>query len=132
MGGCIIWTGHIDKDGYGKVGNVRAHRIAYENVCGPIPVGLTIDHLCRVRACVNPDHLEAVTRRENTIRGNGPSALNARKTACVNGHPFDEANTYFATTFDSTGAPKARRGCRACNLSSVNRYKDKRRQGARA
>jgi hypothetical protein len=76
--GCWIWTGALDKDGYGifKIGlfadgtrrNVRAHRFAYEMEFGPIPVGLALDHLCRVRACVRPVHLEPVETRENRKR----------------------------------------------------------------
>ncbi|MFJ4777405.1 HNH endonuclease signature motif containing protein [Streptomyces sp. NPDC088762] len=70
------------------------HRIMYEQAKGPIPEGLQIDHLCRNRACANPEHLEAVTQKENILRGTGPSAQQARQTHCLNGHPFDEVNTY--------------------------------------
>lgn len=66
-----------------------AHRVAYELCIGPIPTGLTIDHLCRNTRCVNPKHLEAVTLRENILRGTGPTAHNAAKSACRRGHPFD-------------------------------------------
>src|SRR6266496_2265386 len=74
---CWLWTGKTGRDGYGRIGlggrgalvRVRAHRFAYELLIGPIPDGLQIDHLCRVRHCVNPAHLEPVTQRENILRG---------------------------------------------------------------
>lgn len=91
--GCWHWTGKRDHDGYGKAYiGARwhfAHRVVYELRVQPIPEGLTIDHLCRVRDCVNPGHLEPVTVRENTLRGLGPSAMNARKVVCKEGHEID-------------------------------------------
>lgn len=93
--GCWIWIGaRRGRNGcYGRfeVGGVAitAHRISYRELRGPIPSGMTLDHLCRVTLCVNPDHLEIVTGRENTLRGVGASATNARKTACPRGHPYD-------------------------------------------
>ena len=71
---------------------VLAHRFAYELLRGPIPEGMTIDHLCRTRSCVNPEHFEVVTRGENVLRGVGPPAMNARKTHCAKGHPLVEGN----------------------------------------
>ncbi|KAB2977369.1 HNH endonuclease [Streptomyces sp. SS1-1] len=71
-----------------------AHRVAYQEIVGPIPEGLQLDHLCRVRHCVNPAHLEPVTSRENTLRGENLVAINAAKTHCKRGHLFDAANTY--------------------------------------
>ncbi len=116
--GCWIWQRSCHR-GYGQLwanGTMnRAHRIAYELVKGPIPKSLTIDHLCRNRACINPDHLEAVTMRKNVLRGNGPTAINARKTHCKRGHPFDAANTRMS---------KLGRNCRACDharYTPVNR-----------
>jgi hypothetical protein len=95
-GRCWTWTAAIRRDGYGVFsrgsgpeGVMPAHRFAYEEIVGPIPAGCTIDHLCRVRACVNPAHLEAVSSRENILRGNGFTARSARKRRCVNHHPFD-------------------------------------------
>src|SRR6266568_5486930 len=91
-GACWLWTAHVGEDGYGTFSldghHQRAHRIAWVLLRGPIPEGLQIDHLCRVRACVNPDHLEPVTQRENILRGEGISALCARRTHCPQGHEY--------------------------------------------
>lgn len=94
-GPCWLWTGHIAKDGYPKLGRKRrtfmAHRLVYERLVGEIPKGLTLDHLCRVRHCVNPDHLEVTTIRTNALRGFSPPALNARKAKCIRGHSLADA-----------------------------------------
>lgn len=107
LGPCWIWTGYCSKKGYGAMpvdGRARGtHRLAYELLVGPIPDGLQIDHLCRVPACCNPAHLEAVTSRENTVRGVSHNGL---KTHCKHGHPFDAANTYVTR--------RGKRWCRAC------------------
>jgi len=97
--GCWLWTGNIITLGYGTVylgripgGNSQyeyAHRISYEQYRGPIAPGLQIDHLCRVRSCVNPRHLEAVTQKTNILRGESMSAQHAKKTTCPQGHPYD-------------------------------------------
>lgn len=96
--GCWVWTAGTS-DGYGwylisrKVGAMRAHRVAYIDRFGEIPKPLVLDHLCRNRGCVNPDHMEVVTIRENTMRGNGAGARHARKTHCSHGHEFTVENT---------------------------------------
>lgn len=94
--GCWLWTRYVEHKGYGvmfiKKKNILAHRVSYTLFKGEIPEGKQIDHLCRVRCCVNPDHLEAVTGRENTLRGTGPSAVCARKTHCVRGHELAGEN----------------------------------------
>lgn len=95
--GCWTFTGALDRQGYGKVSDgvltSQVHRIVFQHFNGTIVAGLELDHLCRHRACCNPAHLEAVTHRENVLRGQSPTALNAMKTRCVNGHEFDAANT---------------------------------------
>lgn len=90
MSGCWFWMGYVAPDGYGKAKLSRrswfAHRLAYEAYRGPIPDGMVIDHLCRVRCCVNADHLEAVTRQENERRG----LHGVFSKHCKRGHPWDE------------------------------------------
>lgn len=117
--GCWIWTGGCIK-GYGAFWyegrNVRAHRYAYELLVGPIPEGLTLDHLCRNKPCVNPAHLEPVTVGENVLRSEGITALHARKTACPQGHPYDEANTLVK--------PSGARACRACAREAARRRRE--------
>lgn len=107
---CWQWTAGTNGKGYGAFTvddrEVGSHRYIYMVVHGPIPDGLVIDHLCRTTLCVNPLHLEAVTNRTNVLRGVGPSAEAARRTECVNGHPFDDENTYV----ESGGV----RSCRIC------------------
>lgn len=110
--GCTLWLGSLDAGGYGKVKGVdtqapqMAHRVAYETFVGPIPEGLQIDHLCRNRACINPQHLEPVTPLVNMQRS---LAVRGRLTACKRGHPFDTENTYRTN--------KGGRVCRTCNLA---------------
>ena len=102
--GCWLWMAYLQRDGYGQftaysIGKrafqVAAHRWSYEHFIGPIPKGFQIDHLCRVRSCVNPHHLEAVTCKENVHRGEGRAVTNMHKTHCPHGHPYDESNTVY-------------------------------------
>jgi hypothetical protein len=97
--GCWIWIGSEHNAGYGclKLGRkyILAHRILYEMFFGAIPEDKEIDHLCRVRKCVNPFHLEAVSHRENVLRGKSLQAENARKTQCKRGHPLSGDNVVY-------------------------------------
>lgn len=103
---CIIWQGYKDRNGYARSNGRVIHRVVYKEKVGELVPGLVIDHLCRNRACINPDHLEQVAQRENILRGIGFPAILARMTHCANGHAFDEGNTY---------RWKGLRHCRACN-----------------
>lgn len=121
---CVIWTGGTGGDGYGygrtRVNGrmVQAHRAAYEALVAPIPDGYEVDHLCYVPACVAADHLEAVTRAENTRR------MTERRTHCPQGHPYDEVNTYIRPS-------NGWRGCRACGREKARIRKMRARNGGR-
>ena len=120
--GCWEFDAYHDRDGYalfsdGDRKTVRAHRFAYELLVGPIPEGLVLDHLCRNRGCVNPDHVEPVTSRTNVLRG-----VEATAETCRRGHPFDECNTY--------ERPSGRRSCKRCKADAQARYVQRKRQVA--
>jgi hypothetical protein len=122
--GCWTWTG-ARSVGYGHFAIKRrtnlAHRVAYEALVGPIGDGLTIDHLCRNPACVNPAHLEPVTMGENMRRStaiDATKARHARRTHCKHGHEFTSENT----SYDSKGA----RVCRECDRMKSRRYQRRR------
>jgi hypothetical protein len=104
-------------DGKWRCQTVRAHRFAYEQLVGPIPEGLTVEHECKNRACVRPaeGHCTLLTAGENSLAGEGPTAVNARKEECHAGHPFDEANTHVRKS--------GKRECRACARDRARRYR---------
>lgn len=121
---CWMWTASRTRWGYGRFSDderrvVCAHRWSYEYFIGPIPAGLTIDHLCRNPACVNPIHLEAVTMRVNNSRADTASTINARKTHCIHGHPFDPENTRIGKD--------GRRTCRSCERVAACSYRQRKK-----
>lgn len=125
---CWRWMAAHSHDGYGQfslAGKILyAHRVAWDLLIGPIPDGYQLDHLCRNRGCVNPDHLEPVLPGENTRRapwsqverGKASSRYRAAVTHCVHGHPFDEVNTHIQIR---NGRPKRR--CRKCDALYAQR-----------
>lgn len=124
--GCWIYTGPLNHGGYGVISigqrtdgrsiQRRAHRVAYEHLVGPIPDGLTLDHLCRTPACVNPSHLEPVTAAENIKRAA------ASITTCAQGHPYDASNTIRRRD--------GRRRCRECNRVRVALWRAAKKESA--
>jgi hypothetical protein len=114
--GCWLWVGHIQPNGYGTIrtGSLLsdsramsyAHRVAYKLLVGPVPVGLQVDHLCRVRQCVNPAHLEPVSPAVNTGRGSSPSTRTAREGRCQRGHDLTAENIKVRSN--------GKRSCRRC------------------
>lgn len=128
-GGCWLWTGYTAL-GYGMVHEARegeqrhhrrlvAHRVVYELLHGHVESGLTLDHLCRVRSCVNPDHLEPVTRKENILRGFGVPARRARQTHCIRGHELSGPNLRLRLN--------GYRNCKACEVTADRARKARRR-----
>ncbi len=119
--GALCWDGYAQFRLYGKF--PKAHRVSYELLVGNIPEGMTLDHLCRVRHCVNPSHLEVVTLRENLLRGNAVSAINARKRECIRGHSLSGENLVTVV---------GKRQCRKCNLLRGRRWQKANPEKARA
>jgi hypothetical protein len=121
--GCWNWMRQRNRLGYGLMRwrgrKVPVHRVSYEAFVGPIPEGLEIDHLCRNRACCNPEHLEAVTRRTNVLRSGNFIAARASADHCINGHPFAGENL----RTDKDGE----RVCKACNRAAAERYRQRQR-----
>lgn len=118
--GCWIWTGAIDNSGYARISvdykNRQAHRVSFELAKGKIPDGLQIDHLCKVKACVNPNHLEAVTQQENLSRcdNHAKGKFNRLKTHCKNGHEYTDDNIYVHKYF-RYGRMQQGRFCKTCH-----------------
>jgi len=120
--GCMNWTGNINYGGYGLIRmsnyNIRAHRFAYEFYIAPIPEGLVLDHLCRNRKCVNPLHLEPVTRGENILRGDRSHQF-IRPLYCKQGHFLSVINTYWSY---------GKRSCKQCSSERRQRNIAKRKE----
>lgn len=121
---CWLWSGYKTSKGYGQFRNgegktVRAHRWIYMFSAGEIPEGLELDHVCGVRHCVNPDHLEAVTHGENLRRG-GWGNQNVHKTECHRGHPFSGENLYVRPN-------DGNRACKACQREANRKSRDNRK-----
>lgn len=123
--GCWLWIGGTATHGYGRImvkgRRIGAHRYSYELHKGPIPEGLQIDHLCRTRSCVNPDHLEAVTGRTNVLRGNTVVAENARKTHCSRGHLFSGRNL----SLKIQDGRIRQRLCKACAVIATQEWRQR-------
>jgi hypothetical protein len=122
--GCWVWTARRDA-GYGRFrfdGRIQqAHRVSYTAIIGPIQDGLHIDHLCRTRACCNPEHLEPVTCRENVLRGLAPAARQARQTHCMRGHIL-AGNNLSLGTHKSGGRFRI---CITCNRTKVQEWRER-------
>jgi len=124
---CWEWTAYLSQVGYGQFridGKTKyAHRLSYESIHGTIPNKLEIDHLCRNHKCVNPNHLELVTTQENTRRGNAgkkTGKLQRAKTHCLQGHEYNDTNTYIR--------PDEGRDCRICLRERCRKYQQKLKQ----
>ena len=125
--GCWLWEGFCDKDGYGRfwTGTTTrfAHRFSYERNFGQVQAGLDLDHLCGVRCCVNPGHLQPVDHAENVRRGKGGPGLQRKKLShCRRGHSYDQENTYRYGT---------ERFCRECRRMNVREQMAKKRAEVR-
>lgn len=125
LGACWIWTGGKSSEGYGHfqagTGNLtsrqmQAHQFAFEELIGPVPFGLVLDHLCRIRLCVRPDHLEPVTHQVNIARGQCPSAIIVRSGKCKRGHPRTPDNL----TRNANGKGHQ---CKTCNREDARQRK---------
>lgn len=123
--GCWLWRGCKTPGGYGHSSlngkATVAHRVAYQLIVGPIPEGMDLDHLCRNRACVNPAHLDPVTRRQNLVRG-------VKARGCVNGHQYSKSGWSFV----KRASGRIERRCKICHRARNKAAKAKKAQEAKA
>lgn len=117
VGDCLVWTGHKDRDGYGVItfrrASRKAHRVAMWLANRPIPEGFVVNHTCRNRACVNAQHLNAVSASENAKRDSASLGyVNSQKTHCKHGHPYDRMYG-------------SQRYCSICEKTKSKRLRDK-------
>lgn len=130
--GCWIWTGNIAvKSGYSRLmlkGRrlVYGHRFSYETFVGPIPKDLVVDHICRTRCCVNPEHLRVVTNKDNILCGIGFAGLNAQKRTCPKGHEYSGDNIGYCIHRDGSVS----RRCRTCRSEASKRQWATKRKGS--
>lgn len=121
-GGCVLWCGSKTRTGYGQIGVagrlLSVHRVSYQAFHGPIPAGLEVDHICRVRHCVNPSHLQAITHAENLRR-----AIVKPHSHCRKGHQFTRANTYLR--------PDGWRECKECKRATRRRSANSKKKAER-
>jgi hypothetical protein len=121
--GCWIWKGSIGPKGYGRFSirghNYAAHRVSRQLLVSDVTPDKQLDHLCRNRLCVNPDHVEPATNRVNVLRGYGPTAINSSKTSCNRGHAYTPENTYL------TPSRPGERACRICKSNTRRAYRRK-------
>lgn len=122
---CWNWMGCRNALGYGffytNKHTVSAHRFSYELLKDKIPKNMIIDHLCRNRSCVNPEHMEVVTQRENVLRGLTIPAINSKKTQCVHGHSYTPQNTFYRKV-------SGKRECRTCQQLRCKKYKQQQKR----
>lgn len=122
---CWLWTACCKENGYGQFhlkwrNPIGAHVFSFILSGKKIPDGYELDHLCRVKNCVNPDHLEAVTPKVNTLRSNGITAKNHNKTHCILGHEFDSKNTHIRVR-----GVNIVRSCKKCDRERVRKWREK-------
>jgi len=126
--GCWLWTGFIAPNGYGDFWyeghSCHAHTSSYRLFRGEIPAGRQIDHLCKVRRCVKPDHMEVVTPRENLMRAETNAAINVAKTQCIWGHPLSGENLYLHKDKDD----HMHRRCKVCYARRDRERKQRKKQ----
>jgi len=123
---CWEWMGSKDAYGYGQIGRnchmYKVHRVLYTYFVSIIPFGLTLDHKCRNRSCVNPSHLEPVSNHENILRGESFTAKQSRQTYCINGHPLSGEN--LSIRYNKDGSFRARQ-CQTCRRIANRKWNDK-------